>query len=266
MEEERAIVTGEEAEQTATVALYEAFAAYPARPEMSACRCCTGAEAVARLLRAPLCEATGDDLEHYAFKALTTWGGISDLKHFIPRLLDLARNDALPVEHFVVAGKLGLARLCEWPEVERCAVEAFYLAWWESLLAQPPSPKGLSAFELLRDLVIAGLDAGLFLQAWEARDDVTGGLHLARFAVAAAGSLEKRGRLTGTLGALWCEHAGAQALVVAWLLDPRQRERLERAFFAACTPQAQSELSAGLQVIEHLVGLWGMGYQPLDGP
>src|SRR5947209_17683309 len=73
--------------------LYETFARSRFHHPLTGCPHCTSAED-ARLVRSkPLHQLEPASLERLAFKALTTLGTLEDLKHFLPRLLELAGRD-----------------------------------------------------------------------------------------------------------------------------------------------------------------------------
>ncbi len=75
-----------------------------------------------------------EDISHYSFKAMTTWGDVEDFKHFLPRLLELSATTGLAYGYEVVLGKLEYAKWNEWEETEKDAIRAFLLAWWTESL------------------------------------------------------------------------------------------------------------------------------------
>jgi len=78
--------------EAATDALYRAFEHYPLRPDMPRCPCCVTPAAMTDLTSRPLGELD-DELNLFTSNALTTWGDVEDLKHFLPRLLERAARD-----------------------------------------------------------------------------------------------------------------------------------------------------------------------------
>ncbi len=111
--------------------LYEVFRVYPLRPVIDSCPHCKLEESEARLHARSLRELGWQDLEDYAFKAMTTFGDVDDFKHFIPRLLELCLpvDAAWPFEPDVVLEKLAYAEWKSWPRPESEAVRAFVDAW-----------------------------------------------------------------------------------------------------------------------------------------
>ncbi|MDP5210916.1 hypothetical protein [Microbulbifer sp. 2205BS26-8] len=118
--------------QAAIENAYTTFARYPRSADISGCPCCVSEEDQKALRRAPLRELTSNDLDRYAIKAMTTWGGDEDFKHFLPRLLELIATNA-PLAHCseVIAGKLVEAEWHRWSEPEQNAVVLFFNAWWQ---------------------------------------------------------------------------------------------------------------------------------------
>jgi hypothetical protein len=67
--------------------LYAAFRTYPLRPVVEFCPHCVTAAEEARLHGAPLRQLDRCALRRYAGRAITTWGTVNDLKHFLPRII-----------------------------------------------------------------------------------------------------------------------------------------------------------------------------------
>ncbi len=110
--------------------LYACFARYPLNPVMEGCPCCVSGADKEALHSKPLRELDGNDLSRYTFKALTTWGDTGDFKHYLPRIFELAATTSLPVDTFVVLGKLDYAQWRTWPGEEQEAITRFLLAWY----------------------------------------------------------------------------------------------------------------------------------------
>jgi hypothetical protein len=60
----------------------------------------------AALLGKRLRELGGDVLDSYARHALNTWGTLTDLKHFLPRILELHAKEELSVDLPIIYGKV----------------------------------------------------------------------------------------------------------------------------------------------------------------
>ncbi len=135
----------------ATERLYDVLSRYPRPGRVAGCPCCVSAEDQARLHRAPLRELVAEDVQRYASKALTTWGTEDDLRHYLPRLLELVWE--LPVAPEILLGKLAYAEWDRWPSDERDALHAWLDAWWLDTLRSEHAWRAPSA---LRAVARAG--------------------------------------------------------------------------------------------------------------
>ena len=115
----------------ATEELYRVFSRYPYNSDMPACPCCTTNEHKRALTSKTLRLLQGDDIGEFAYSAITTWGDVDDLKHFLPRILELKAKDDLWADTFVVLGKLEYTDWRSWRKEEQDAVYNFILAWWQ---------------------------------------------------------------------------------------------------------------------------------------
>ena len=102
--------------------MYAAFGDV-ARPDtVRGCPCCTDDAETCALLARPLRELTADDLDRYAWKAVTTMGTAADLTYFFPRLAELLVADDLGADTEAVLGKLEFV-YDAWPYPRRRAVD-----------------------------------------------------------------------------------------------------------------------------------------------
>ena len=112
-----------------TEALAEAFAAVPRPRRMETCPCCTDAGRVQRLLRTSTWSIDSADLDHYAGKAITTWGTVGDFQYFLPRLLELwtdpRTGDGVGLLPNHLAWKLDYADVPGWPPAARAALRDY---------------------------------------------------------------------------------------------------------------------------------------------
>ena len=111
--------------------LYQVFTKYRLRPNIAACPCCVTESDKERLQKKELRKLTADDLEKYIFKAVTTWGDEYDLKHFLPRILELM--DELPLVSGMIFIQLESNHWDTWPSHEKDAIVAYLESRVESL-------------------------------------------------------------------------------------------------------------------------------------
>lgn len=196
--------------------LYATFAHCRIGDDFTGCDCCVGPEHSAKLAAPPLRELTYKDLERYSRKAISTWGNVRHLKHFLPRLLELSiehRDDFLDLA--VVFGKLKYAQFDSWPRRERDAVNWFFDEYWQYQLDDTIA----GAFEDSIDTVLCALANALssvqrFLDAWIATRTDNAKRHLAAFILNNDDTLLKKGRLSS---AFWDTNGQPHGEVVNWL-------------------------------------------------
>jgi hypothetical protein len=110
--------------------VYSAFSAYPHPRALDGCPCCTSRQMAQPLVTKPLRVLDGQDLEQYAFKALTTWGTVEDYKYFLPRIIELSVSHDLLWDIEMTLGKLAYADFASWPLHERQAIENLIVDAW----------------------------------------------------------------------------------------------------------------------------------------
>jgi len=69
--------------------LYSVFKDYRLDSHVEGCPCCVTKNDKQLIEAKVLTELSPDDLNRFAFKAMTTWGTVEDFKHFLPRQREL---------------------------------------------------------------------------------------------------------------------------------------------------------------------------------
>ena len=128
---------------------------------MEGCPCCTS-ETMTRRLIGPNRESVDvDTLDHYAGKALTTWGTVEEFKYFLPELFDRGARGSLRTDFEIILGKLSYGGFDGWPQPEQAAVRDWLTAHF---LAVPEEvrdlPEGWERADRLRwtNTLLAGGD------------------------------------------------------------------------------------------------------------
>lgn len=208
--------------------LYEVFRPYRLAADFGGCDCCVDPRRSAELASKRLAELTVEDLNSYAFKAMSTWGSDRDFKHFLPRLLELAvvhPHEFLSTE--VLLGKLAYADWDTWPRVERDAVSAYLEhLWTETLTAQIESVSDDSADTVLCGVGHTGTDLAPVLDGWLGRSDDNALRHLAAFLTTNSPSVQDKGQL---FNSYWSGAPTQSELVVEWLRSDVVRSHIEHA-------------------------------------
>ncbi len=211
----------------ATSRLFEAFAPYPFVAHVEGCPCCVGNQDMRDLSSAPLRELSSGALSRFAFKALTTWGTSEDLKHYLPRILELVLSPGgFGCEVEVVFGKLGLAEWKSWPEEECSAVKRYFHTGWRLILTGADLPVEPDSW--LCGLGRAGELMIPYLEDWAECRSSPAYDHLLRFLDKNLPSYLKRHTLSNSF---WSDSPERAAEVCNWLTDPRTCYHLEAIYF-----------------------------------
>lgn len=230
----------EKALQLAIEDLYQVFAAYPIPENMEGCPHCVDKEASLLLISKPLRDLDAEDLDHYAFKAMTTWGTEEDFKFFLPRLFELLTlNARWPIEPEVIIGKLSYGKWRTWPANEQLALENFLTVLWEVILTT--YPYHLTATEGLGGIAQVIDNLHPFLISWQTRlqaDELPALRQLLNFISSNIDYLVK-GRFSPF------SHDQLDQLV-SWLLEKELADLLEREFFNYSANSLQDELTITL--------------------
>ena len=110
--------------------LYNVFSRHGCPSRLEGCPCCTSPAEAQPLVAKQLRLLTAPELEHYAFKALTTWGTLDDYKYFLPRILELTEDGSLLCDVEVTLRKLDYGGFCDWSPDERLAVHGCVFGVW----------------------------------------------------------------------------------------------------------------------------------------
>jgi hypothetical protein len=209
--------------------LYEVFGDYPLRPVVQGCDHCVFPEDNDLIHSLALKRLGARELSKFSYKALTTWGDADDLRHFLPRLLELVTTDETVggIDTPILFGKLRYAGWRQWPEKEQEALLRFFETYWPCMLAEYPVrlEDGESA---LAGIANAVDDIRPFLAGWLKQEGAPPVLHLARFVVENSANVKRRGVLRD---AFW-EDCGEQvSQVIGWMKSRELADHLGKMFF-----------------------------------
>lgn len=112
--------------------LYDVFSRYQCPRRLEGCPCCTSPAVAEPLVRKPLRTLSAPELDHYASKALTTWGTLDDYKYFIPRIVELIDDGSLHWCTEITLGKFQYGGFRDWPVTEQRAVRDFIFGAWRA--------------------------------------------------------------------------------------------------------------------------------------
>jgi hypothetical protein len=168
--------------QTAIESLYTIFAEYPLRANTDPCPCCHSAHDEELLHMKPLRKLSTGDLRQFATDALSVWGGSDDLKHFLPRILELSveQPDTF-VDPQVALNKLQYGDWRSWPAKEQRGIEQFLVAMWDSVLDTEHDFWDWEVEDWLCGVAQAEAQLSPYLARWLAADSDNARLNLAAF-------------------------------------------------------------------------------------
>lgn len=232
--------------KAAIESLYKVFRRYTLVKHVEGCPCCVKNEDKRALESASLRQLPSEKLSRFAFKVLTTWGDTNDLKHFLPRILELVLSaEGIGCDEEVVFGKLGLARWKSWAEDEQSSVKMYFRAGWHLILSQPEPPVEPDTW--LCGMARADEALTLYLSDWAISRASSAYQHLVAFIDLNQAPYIKR----HTLGnAFWPDSPAGVAAVCNWLSDPRTREQLEALYFENQAAEFAPTLAIAIERLE----------------
>ena len=209
--------------------LYRTFSSYLLRERIDACGHCHDSEDDRLIRSKELRELGVEELHRYIGDAIDLWGDEYDLRHFLPRILELCALDERLTDEFVDApvlfAKFRLGNWGGWPIEEQEAVRRFLFALWESKLERefqwderPWSVVG----EWLCAIGHAENDLTPYLEIWEAAGSSAAVGNLAHFIV----SVEKELKEGTQWDPFWSDREAQFSQVLSWLVGTTVRQKL----------------------------------------
>lgn len=230
--------------------LYAQFGRYDLSGQLHVCMCnvCCSEQDKAALILTPVAEISCGLLSE--FTNAVFGGDETEVKHFLPRYFELMLDGEIP-SHLGV--ETALARLQHydwrnaWPESESRALQGGFDALAIASVTEN-SPLTTRGGERLDSVVACGLNAradiASMLAAAMTQETRFALTQIARAITAwwpmLTASLQDDSKGPFGSNAAWGEE---NAAALAWLSDPRLKERLETAFWASEDPQEQKLLS-----------------------
>lgn len=227
--------------------LYATFARYPFHAAMQGCPCCVDRPKIHAIGQVPLRKLDVERLMPLASHLLTTWGGVDDFKHVLPRLFELSTTHVLDWPSLeIVFGKLPYGEWTSWPAAEQQAVSRFIDVWWSLELDRATSgePDGDEVRYTLSDCFAAlcclRQDPRPWLQTW-LRDAV---VSFATFVNQHYQALIAARRFNSFI-----DDDSVLAQIAAFLREPATRAALETACLATPVPAHAEILSLAEQLL-----------------
>lgn len=199
-----------------------------------------------QLFSKPLRDLTSEDLSRFAGKAITTWGDENDLRHFLPRMLELTAELNTPYDIGILYQKLEDAGWRNWPASEQEAINNFSPALWKDLL-QDDSDKAEDIFsEYFRALAHSYPAFPDLLNAWDQEISYAAVKHLANYIFEENQFIFNPRRLAKDL-----RH---NDVFRQWLVSEKTTDKLTTAFFRFEQSEISERISWAVKILEDQKG------------
>ncbi|WP_019947144.1 hypothetical protein [Hymenobacter aerophilus] len=193
----------------------------------------------------PLRALTEEDLRIFYFKALTTWGNLSDFRHFLPRILELLTTFSGDWEEWVALNKLNYGHWQTWSEAVQKAMRRYLRALWHEVLISDVEMVDVVFGEYTAGIAEVYPDFGQLLQHWFEVESPYKVPRLVYFVNGNSKQLLKKQRLSMFTGT-----SEQGPLFFSWLTSPALIEYLTADFFRNPSSAYAAELSAVIQMLE----------------
>lgn len=148
--------------------VFEVFSVYTLNGGLRdrSCKCCVSQEEIRELVSKPMNELSVDEIGHFMRSAISTFGDVDDLKHFLPRILELFQDPSYDlVDDFLTFEKLNYAEWETWNAEEIEAVDNYILALWAAIISNESST--ISKIEKVPALIAKYVGIEKALQIWK---------------------------------------------------------------------------------------------------
>lgn len=231
--------------------LYGAFAIYPPPSYTDPCLHCHSTYDEAKLHSLPLRELGISELRDYAADALLVWGGVSDFKHFLPRIFELFVTVDDPglalIDPEILFSKFRYGQWLTWPEGEQAAIRKFLMTLWKRVLSNSSEGGDIMDIESwLCTIAQAEDDLSPYLNLWI--EDSTSSASFALSALLLSGGMTDPGR--NNRNAFWGDREAQYRQVHTWANSAHVLQRLQRARAEANDPKSADEFEAALGILD----------------
>jgi hypothetical protein len=214
--------------QEATESVYRQFSRYPRPTAIEFCPCgCTKPEEVVPLLAYPLREIPFNELDNYAFSAITTQGNEKDFCYFLPRLLERLSCASSLTSPQIIFGKVTLQYCPNLSEDDRDVIGQWLDALWRTALASLPIQSRLPDFFSMEDILICvaltGRHLDAYLQTWTRTETQIADQHLVQLVTDCGANLADGGAIEGSG---WKYSASQRAAIRRWILSEATMNRI----------------------------------------
>lgn len=165
---------------------YSLFEKYVIGKTLHTCKvCCVTAEEESRLINTPLWTVSSELLEAAYYRSARNYSDreLWEMKHFLPRVLELANNFDFPCHSTeIVFARLDLDKSEKWTKEEMQLLTEFSVLYFRKCLTfYPFSPENESVGTYLVMFGVANFNLKPLLNEWENTDSIEGLLHFKDF-------------------------------------------------------------------------------------
>lgn len=164
-------------------AAYVLFAPYTLGTTLCVCKACCVSDAQEQaLLRTPLREVSRQVLSDGFFASARDYSDQErwEMKHFLPRVLELATQFEFPVHSVEITfTRLDLDQPPHWPAAERQLLVAFARTYFEACLTIYPLPDGHQLPDIFLMFGLAPVELPPLLHSWATANSLSSLAHLA---------------------------------------------------------------------------------------
>ncbi|MBO9659580.1 MAG: hypothetical protein J7527_12225, partial [Chitinophagaceae bacterium] len=225
--------------------LYSTFSIYPGNRKMQASPLYNEVDKWNHLLFSkPLRQLSSDDLSNFLLKAISTWGKLTDLKHFLPRILELIASGDPLCDTDTVYQKLLYANWKSWESSEQDVINEFDLALWENLFSDEDAQPAHIIQEVFTSLLLIHPDIRQLLDIWMKNDSLN-----------SISSLTDYFFIHDNVSILSRDNSGIDSHVIdvlkQWIISDNMLSKLSNAFFLFEDPEIQQQISYAIKLLEH---------------
>jgi hypothetical protein len=146
--------------------IYAVFNKYQLNGKIEKCPCgCISNEEEQKIYSTTLMNLSADDLGFYNRKAMSTWGNIENYKHFLPRIIEIYKENKTNgwIDLDTIYDKLEYAKWIEWNKEEQNLISKLIEIDWTDLVNNSDNEISLDSFESYSNFI----DVNSLIQLWE---------------------------------------------------------------------------------------------------
>jgi hypothetical protein len=198
------------------------------------------------LFSKPLNDLDEDDLSRFTGKAITTWGTKDDLKHFLPRILELTAEYRSPYEIWITFQKLNLANWIEWESIEKVAILEYLELLLVSLINDDTTLAEVNFIDYFTAISYFYPNFNEVLKILEDSQSKAKYMHIANLIVEQSELILEKGKIDGFLKT----EKNVRELQ-NWLLRSSLIEELSQAYFKYEDEEFADRISWAEQILTH---------------